>query len=631
MRSSRVAVLCIATAVLAGGIAREAACRHGLPYVLYWDEYGVLGAALHMWKDRTIDPGFYGYGALLTYATLLWEMPVLHWLQSLPPTDPRALISPEALQIGGMDGLAPETSHPELYYAARLLVAVIGTATIGTTAMLARRMAGPWAGAIAAWVLAGSIVHLVQSGLSVPNVPLAFFATLVAWKTLDAMDTGRGLRWAAVFAGAAFGCKVPGILTLALPLTALVLTRAPRRDWFAVLTIPVAVFALTNPMTVVAPGALVADLRAEVDQYYGGLEPGPPPGSSTFSMQIDQLGGSLGLAATLLAALGIVALVRRRHGWILWLLPLVVVAFFATPRVAYPRNLVMAYPFLAACTGAAIALVAERLTPRAAVAWWVVASLLVVGRASSVIVSQTNQLPEPDARTRIVTALAEQHARVAVPTEVRVHQRDLARLDHPVVAPLRDLACTSVADVVIVPPAFWSDQHPATASLLNRIIGTDPESNPGLFSLGWTSWVPELRALPLPLPGCEGFVPFSALDNPNQFPTYDSILAMLWNGRVALALPTPPPGRYEIVWELLGITHDGEPARVRLSTPREGSTEASLASDWQLLRRTFDVDASTDLTAVQLEFLNDGATPEIDRDVAVGRVWLRPVRDSRVP
>ena len=628
MRSSRVAVLCISTAIVAGGIAREAACGHGLPYVLYWDEYGVLGTALHMWKERTIDPGFYGYGALLAYATLLWELPVLDWLGSLPPTDPRALPSRAALAIGGMDGLAPETSHPELYYAARLLVAARGTATIATTAMLAQRIAGPWAGAIAAWVLAGAVTHIAQSGLSVPNVPLGFFATLVAWKTLDALETGRGLRWAALFAGAAFACKIPGIFTLALPLAALLLTRAPRRDWLAVLGIPVAVFAATNPMALLAPGAVLADLRKEMDQYYGGQGPVRAPTSSTFSMQIDQLAGSLGLAATLLAVLGIAMLVRRRHGWILWLLPVVVVAFFATPRLAYHRNLVMAYPFLAACTGAAVVLVAERLSRRAAIAWSAGMSVLVVGRAAFVIATQTVELRTPDARSRIATELAEQHVRVAVPTELSVHARDLARLEDPVVAPLRDLACTSAADVMIAPPAFWSDRHPATAALLNRILSNDPEADPALFSLGWRSWVPELRALSLPRPGCEGFVPFSALENSARFPTYDSILALLWNGSVALALPTPAPGRYEIVWELRGTTRDAEPARVRLSTPG-GTTEASLASDWQLLRRAFDVDATTDLARVRLEFLNDGATPESDRDVALGRVWLLPVSDLR--
>jgi hypothetical protein len=149
-----------------------------------------------------------------------------------------------------------------------------------------------------------------------------------------------------------------------------------------------------------------------------------------------------------------------------------------------------------------------------------------------------------------------------------------------------------------------------------------------VFSLGWRSWVPELQALPLPLAGCDGFVPFSALANPQRYPTYDSVLAMNWNGAVSLALPTPAAGRYEIVWELLGRTRDDEPARVRLSTPPAGTSEASLGADWQLLRRTFDVDAGTDLGEVRLEFLNDGATPETDRDVDVGRVWLRPVRAS---
>ncbi len=148
-----------------------------------------------------------------------------------------------------------------------------------------------------------------------------------------------------------------------------------------------------------------------------------------------------------------------------------------------------------------------------------------------------------------------------------------------------------------------------------------------MFSLGWASWVPELRAVPLPLAGCEGFVPFADLENLTHYPTYDSILAMNWNGPVALALPTPAPGRYEVVWEVRGTTHDEEPPRVRLSTPPSGATEASLGSDWQLLRRSFDVGAETDLSGVRLEFVNDGATPDTDRDVALGRVWLRPLGD----
>src|SRR5678815_1911340 len=111
-------------------------------------------------------------------------------------------------------------------------------------------------------------MHLLQSGLSLPNVTLAFFATLVAWKTLDALETGRGLRWAALFAGAAFACKLPGVLALALPLVALAVTSAPRREWLAVLAIPVAVFLATNPMVVLAPGPVLVDFQIEMNQYY---------------------------------------------------------------------------------------------------------------------------------------------------------------------------------------------------------------------------------------------------------------------------------------------------------------------------------------------------------------------------
>jgi hypothetical protein len=143
-RLPEVAALCFVVALVLAALVRDAACRHGLPYIMYWDEYAVTGAALKMMQERSLDPHFYGYGALLTYVTLLFELPVVAWLEHLPATDPRALESIQALQIGGMDGLgAGETSHPELYYAGRLVVALMGVLTIATTAGLARRFAVP--------------------------------------------------------------------------------------------------------------------------------------------------------------------------------------------------------------------------------------------------------------------------------------------------------------------------------------------------------------------------------------------------------------------------------------------------------------------------------------------------------
>ncbi len=194
MRSSQVAGLCVAVAVIAGGIAREAACRHGLPYVLYWDEYGVLGAALHLWKDRTIDPGFYGYGALLTYATLLVELP-----------DPRLAQRTSAVGSAsvGFPGGARDRRHGRARARDEPSRALLRRPAArggdrhrdhrDDRAARAPHRRSVGRGASLHSCSPGSSAHLLQSGLSVPNVPLAFLATLVAWKTLDWIETGRGL------------------------------------------------------------------------------------------------------------------------------------------------------------------------------------------------------------------------------------------------------------------------------------------------------------------------------------------------------------------------------------------------------------------------------------------------------
>ena len=53
-------------ALMLAALVRDAACRHGLPYIMYWDEYAVTGAALKMMQERSLDPHFYGFGRLLT-------------------------------------------------------------------------------------------------------------------------------------------------------------------------------------------------------------------------------------------------------------------------------------------------------------------------------------------------------------------------------------------------------------------------------------------------------------------------------------------------------------------------------------------------------------------------------------
>jgi hypothetical protein len=642
LRTPEIAAIGVAVALVLGMLVREAACRHGLPYILYWDEYAVTGAALRMMQERSLDPEFYGYGALLTYITVLVELPVVAWLERLPPGDPRALESIAALQIGGMDGLGfGETSHPEVYYAARIVVAIMGVLTIATTAALAHRFAGPWAAVIAAFALSSAHEHVLQSGLAVPNVALALVATLVAWKTLDWLETGRGLHWAWALVGVATAFKPTGVLVAVLPFAAIVSARwnAPARpvsrsNLVAMVVLPVVVFLLVNPFYLYKPATVIHGVALEMKQYYGGLTSPfidiTPPGLPQLRANMGFIAESFGTLQVCLAAMGWYFLARPKHGWVVWLMPVAVTLFFITPNVSFHRNWLPAYPFLAIEMGVAAVFVARRVVrwPNTSIAWRLGVASLVIGDAVLNDVWYITHLARPDPRTVAIERLASSTLRVALPDEIRVHARDRAKLAHPVTGPLRNLACSDEADVIVLPPAFASWTPNETVSVLNAFLDVEVPPNSYAerlhFTLGPTGEVPALRAAALPIPGCEGFVPFEQLENLTSYPVHDSMLALLWNGPLALAMPTPPPGRYEVVWEVRGRTRDDENPRVRLGTP-EGIDEVSLVSEWQLLEREFAVTDQTNMRSVTLEFVNDGSSPDTDRDVDLRRVWLRRI------
>ena len=639
-RHAEIAAIGFVAALVLGALAREAACRHGLPYILYWDEYAVTGTALQMLQERTIDPGFYGYGALLTYLTALVELPVVAWLEHLPPSDPRALESIHALQIGGMDGLGfGETSHPEVYYAARLCMAIIGVLTIATTAGLARRVAGPWAAVLAAFALSSADEHVLQSGLAVPNAALAFVATLVAWKTLDWLETGRGLAWAWVLVGISVALKPTGVLVAVLPFTALVAARlgsdarrVTRSDVAAMFGLPLAVFLLSNPFYLYKPADVIEGLSIEMQQYYGGSTSPyiviTPRGLPQLRENIAEFVESFGALQVGLAALGWYLLARTKDAWVIWLMPLAVTLFFITPDISFHRNWLPAYPFLAIEMGVAGVFVARRVArwPNVSIGWRLGVATVVIGNAAIADLWYATHLADPDPRSAAVNRLASSPRRVALPDEIRVHARDRAKLAHPVTGPLRDLICSNKAEVILLPPAFGSLAPNASVDVLNGFLDVDVPPKRYAewrhFSLGPTSEVPPIRARALPVGDCEGFVPFAKLENAANYPIHDGMLALLWTGGVALTGPPPPPGQYEIIWEVRGKTKDAERPRVRLGTPA-GTDEVSIIPEWQVLEREFEVTADTHMHTVRLEFVNDGPTPETDRDVELRRVWLR--------
>ena len=77
----------------------------------------------------------------------------------------------------------------------RLPFALAGTATVGAVAFLGRRLAGPVAGAVAAWLLAVSPFHVELSQLARPWVGLVLLAVLSTHALVRALDDGRARSW----------------------------------------------------------------------------------------------------------------------------------------------------------------------------------------------------------------------------------------------------------------------------------------------------------------------------------------------------------------------------------------------------------------------------------------------------
>lgn len=192
----------------------------------------------------------------------------------------------------------------------RLPFALAGAATVGALAALGRRLAGPAAGAVAAWLLAVSPFHVELSQLARPWVGLVLLSVLSTHALVRAMDDGRARSWAwfaALTALAAYTqyLALPMLAVQALALgIGLVLRRG--RGW------PAALAALALLAVLLLPLADVARPLASRHIGTGALPPRAVASLVTDVLLPQFLGGGVTAAAGLAClALGAVSLRRR--------------------------------------------------------------------------------------------------------------------------------------------------------------------------------------------------------------------------------------------------------------------------------------------------------------------------------
>jgi hypothetical protein len=494
--------------ILAGGFAlRAQRCGNGLPYVYHPDEPRTVSTALNMMKTGDFNPHFFHYGTLMTYVHL--GVDVLHFFQLMgkPESAPAHLRSLDDIRFSEDYRwfLAPAS----FYRVNRLVVALMGAASIALVYFITRGFAGPWGALVAAAILALSEPHITHSAYVTNDVPSAFFilaAMAFCLLFLDRTHPGFLLS-AALCTGFAAACKYNAALSAILPVATLafstVVTRraAPLWLWPAVLLLPGIAFFIGTPYALFDLPTFLNQAGWEVTHYKvkGHGRHTVAPGLPHLLLQIQYLVQAMGIVATLLAVAGCIYQARTARWWLFLLFPILYAAFLSSTIISFPRNWLVFHLFMAIAAGCGAAGVVRLITaaatrtarsPRLPLSIAAAALVILFGTGFARAAAQGAQIAaRVDTRSEAIELIArlatEQGWKViGVAEELRVHPQDLNRLPIPyIVMPLADLLCQDFPAIITSPnyvSSATAGKYKIQARQLNRLqSGATPLLNHG--------------------------------------------------------------------------------------------------------------------------------------------------------
>ncbi len=346
--------------------------RFGLPYFEHPDEWAVADEALRMLRTGNISPLSFTYPTLYVYMQVgvAW----LHYLWGA--------------SIGIYHSVA-EIDPARFYVWARALTASLGTAAVGLTYLLARRLYGPIAGLLAACFLAVLPTAVGDAHYVTVDTPAMFFTLLALLaitrfiKPVETQDIAGAVGIAGIAVGLAASTKynagvlvVPLLVAIGLAIrdrmreqrTLPAKTLFPLRLLITLLVaagLGVAIgFTLGTPLWFAERGRVFDDL-ASIARHY--RETGHPGAESSRPALFYY--GALSFEAPVLAwvalAGALLAVVRRRRADLLLLaFVLPYVLQLSSVRVVFFRNAVPLLPALCVLAAAAVVALVRELSKR---------------------------------------------------------------------------------------------------------------------------------------------------------------------------------------------------------------------------------------------------------------------------
>lgn len=315
--------------VLVAAALRFPGLSWGLRHPPVRDERVFVENAWAMLAEGSVDHRFYEYPGLFFF-----------------------LLFP-ALAVVFRDGAGP---GPTAYVAARATVALFGVVAVWVVHRLGGRLAGPWAGATAALLLAVSPLAVRTAHMVRPDVALAV-AVLLA---IDAITRDASERTIGTALGTAMAVKFTGFALWPVYFARRVLARARWAGALAALGTAALVFLVFDWPLVVRPFESLAGIDAQRRFHHG------PSTTLVTHLKVAAFYArgafwGLGPVGALLAVAGVWATrTRRRELWPLLLFPVTLLAVLATAWTGYERHLLPALPVGALFAGYAVAAVAGR-------------------------------------------------------------------------------------------------------------------------------------------------------------------------------------------------------------------------------------------------------------------------------
>ncbi len=278
----------------------------GLPSLNDPDEPLFVMKALDLLREGAINPGWFGHPA----TTLFYALAVLFALIAALGMALGAWASPAAFAA------AVFADPGMIVLPGRVMIALVGIASVALVYCIGRRVAGARAGLVAAALLAVSPLHVELSQTIRTDVPATALMLLSSFYAVRVAQGGRlrDILLAGMAAGVACATKWPAALVLASVEAAVLMRVVDGRQRIAHLIVAPIVAVITlllvSPFLILDYATVVHDLGGEARGFHLGAT-GAGWASNFVWYLVNPISTALGVAGLVLAAAGLTVSFRR--------------------------------------------------------------------------------------------------------------------------------------------------------------------------------------------------------------------------------------------------------------------------------------------------------------------------------